>query len=72
MAPLSVLPYTHRQAEYDALTSRQAWEAVTKPYCKAVERPLVQILVVAANIQMRTFEDQGGERFHVNSIAGHG
>ena len=33
-----------------------------------VERTLVQILVVVANIQVRALEDCNGEGFRVNSI----
>ena len=37
--------------------SRRAWRVVTKPLtCVWVEHPLVQILVVVANIQMRTLK----------------
>ena len=37
--------------------SRRAWGIVKKPLtCVWVEHPLVQILVVVANIQMRTLK----------------
>jgi len=41
----------------EALTSRQAWGSVWKPWLWSwVERPLVQILVAVANIQVRTLK----------------
>ena len=42
--------------------SRRAWELVTKPLAQAwVKRLLVQILVVVANIQMRTLKTEVGK-----------
>ena len=39
--------------------SRRAWELVTKPLAQAwVKQLLVQILVVVANIQMRTLKTE--------------
>ncbi len=39
--------------------SRRAWGFVTKPLVRAwVKQPLVQILVVVANIQMRTLKTE--------------
>ena len=39
--------------------SRRAWEFVTKPLaCAWVKQLLVQILVVVANIQMRTLKTE--------------
>src|SRR5215469_5791962 len=51
-------PAVRRQARY-ARTSRQAWGSVTKPgRRRRVERPLVQILVAVADIQMRTLKTE--------------
>ena len=42
--------------------SRRAWRSVAKPAARAgVKRPLVQILVVVANIQTRTLKTEVGK-----------
>ena len=43
-------------------------QSVAKPKARAwVEQPLMQILVVVANIQVRHLKTEAGERFHGNS-----
>ena len=57
---------------FDALTSRQAWRSVKKlSEGSGVERPLVQILVVVANIQVRTLKTEVGKGSMVTAV-GHG
>jgi hypothetical protein len=68
----SVLPIPRRQGRNDALASRQAWGSVTKPWeWSRVERPLVQILVVVANTQMRTLRTEVGKGSMWTAV-GHG
>ncbi|KAM7460255.1 hypothetical protein LguiA_035807 [Lonicera macranthoides] len=50
--------------------SRRARRVAAKPWARArAERPSVRILVVVANIQMRTLKAEEGKRFHVNALA---
>ena len=52
--------------------SRRAWGVVKKPLtCVWVEHPLVQILVVVANIQMRTLKAEVGKD-SMRTAIGHG
>ena len=56
----------------EARTSRQAWGSVTKPWQRCrVERPLVQILVVVANIQVGTLKTEVEKGSMVTAV-GHG
>ncbi|PWN86379.1 hypothetical protein CTM99_00345 [Bacillus altitudinis] len=58
------IPRRHgRQSDQaEAVASRQARGSVTKPRERSrVERPLVQILVVVANTQMRTLRTEVGK-----------
>ena len=54
------------------MTSRQAWRFVKKPRQRCwVKQPLVQILVVVANIQVRTLKTEVEKGSMVTAV-GHG
>ena len=56
----------------DVPMSRMVWEFVTKPSTQVqVKQLLVQILVVVANIQMRTLKAEV-EKVSVRTAIGHG